>query len=91
MFETIYFICILTRKNRALKFRSYTPNDEKLQQHVDIAKPTDIGNTLETETKDFTKEALAQAAEKQKEEVVSCLAYMAALILTAIITRTYSI
>ncbi|EPB87798.1 hypothetical protein HMPREF1544_05458 [Mucor circinelloides 1006PhL] len=54
---------------KALKFRSYTPNDEKLQQHVDIAKPTDIGNTLETETKDFTKEALAQAAEKQKEEV----------------------
>lgn len=55
---------------RALKFRSYTPNDDKLREHVEIATPNDIGDTIESETKNLTKEALAQAAEKQKEEVV---------------------
>lgn len=55
---------------RALKFRSYTPNDDKLKELVEIATPNDIGDTIESETKNLTKEALAQAAEKQKEEVV---------------------
>ncbi|KAI9355480.1 mRNA splicing factor [Pilaira anomala] len=54
---------------KALKFRSYTPNDDKLREHVEIATPNDIGDTIESETKDLTKTALAQAAEKQKEEV----------------------
>ncbi|KAG2206956.1 mRNA splicing factor [Mucor mucedo] len=54
---------------KALKFRSYTPNDDKLKEHVEIATPNDIGDTIESETKNLTKEALAQAAEKQKEEV----------------------
>ncbi|KAI8637627.1 mRNA splicing factor [Parasitella parasitica] len=54
---------------KTLKFRSYIPSDELLKEHVDIATPSDVGDTLETETKDFTKETLAQAAEKQKEEV----------------------
>ncbi|KAI8368343.1 mRNA splicing factor [Choanephora cucurbitarum] len=54
---------------KTLKFRSYTPNDEHLQQYVETATPTDIKNTVETETKDMTKETLAEAAEKQKEEV----------------------
>ncbi|CEP16657.1 hypothetical protein [Parasitella parasitica] len=49
--------------------KSYTPNDESLKEHVEIATPSDIGNTLEIETKDFTKETLAQAAEKQNEDV----------------------
>lgn len=30
----------------------------------------DVGNTIESETKNLTKETLAEAAEKQKEEVV---------------------
>ncbi|GAA5804475.1 mRNA splicing factor [Helicostylum pulchrum] len=54
---------------KALKFRSYTPNHDTLKQHVEIATPNDIGETIESETKNLTKEALAQAAEKQKEEV----------------------
>ena len=37
---------------------------------MEIATPNDIGNTVESETKNLTKEALAEAAEKQKEEVV---------------------
>lgn len=54
---------------KALKFRSYTPNDDTLKQHVDIATPNDVGDTVESETKNLTKETLAEAAEKQKEEV----------------------
>ncbi|KAI8051056.1 mRNA splicing factor [Gilbertella persicaria] len=54
---------------KTLKFRSYTPHDEQLLQHVEIATPDTIGNTVEEETKHLTKETLAQAQEKQKEEV----------------------
>ncbi|KAI8380331.1 mRNA splicing factor [Blakeslea trispora] len=54
---------------KTLIFRSYTPNDEQLQQFVETATPNDIQSTIETETKDMTKETLAEAAEKQKEEV----------------------
>ncbi|KAL0079623.1 cwf18 pre-mRNA splicing factor-domain-containing protein [Phycomyces blakesleeanus] len=54
---------------KKLSFRSYTPADEKLKQHVKIATPDDIGETVETETKEITKEVLAKAAVKEKEEV----------------------
>lgn len=53
-----------------MKFRSYTPNDENLKSHVNIATPADVGDTVESETKNLTKEALAEHAEKEKEEVV---------------------
>lgn len=52
-----------------MKFRSYTPNDENLKSHVNIATPADVGDTVESETKNLTKEALAEHAEKEKEEV----------------------
>ncbi|CAO3651943.1 unnamed protein product [Mucor hiemalis] len=61
--------CSTEEAEKALKFRSYTPNDEKLKEHVNIATPSDIGDTVESETKNLTKETLAEAAEKQKEEV----------------------
>ncbi|OAD68852.1 hypothetical protein PHYBLDRAFT_149859 [Phycomyces blakesleeanus NRRL 1555(-)] len=48
---------------KKLSFRSYTPADEKLKQHVKIATPDDIGETVETETKEITKEVLAKAAD----------------------------
>ncbi|KAI8141576.1 cwf18 pre-mRNA splicing factor-domain-containing protein [Fennellomyces sp. T-0311] len=54
---------------RGVAFRSYTPNDEELKQHSQIATPDDIGETVESETKDYTKKALAAAAEQEKEEV----------------------
>ncbi|CAO3702632.1 unnamed protein product [Rhizopus stolonifer] len=54
---------------KTLKFRSYTPNDENLKSHVNIATPGDVGDTVESETKNLTKEALAEHAEKEKEEV----------------------
>ncbi|EIE85714.1 hypothetical protein G6F46_004371 [Rhizopus delemar] len=54
---------------KALRFRSYTPNDETLKNHVEIFTPNDVGDTIESETKNFTKEALAEHAEKEKEEV----------------------
>ncbi|KAI8877807.1 mRNA splicing factor [Backusella circina FSU 941] len=54
---------------KTLMFRSYTPNDETLKKHVDTATPSDIGSTVESETKNYTSETLTQAAEKQKEEV----------------------
>ncbi|KAI8967307.1 mRNA splicing factor, partial [Mycotypha africana] len=54
---------------KKLVFRSYTPKDENLKAHVDIATPDAIQETLETATKDLTKETLALAEEKQKEEV----------------------
>ena len=57
-------------RNRTLAFKSYTPNDENLKQHVNIATPNDVGETVESETKNFTKDALAEAAVKEKEEVV---------------------
>lgn len=57
-------------RNRTLAFRSYTPNDENLKQHVNIATPNDVGETVESETKSFTKDVLAEAAVKEKEEVV---------------------
>lgn len=57
-------------KNRTLAFRSYTPNDENLKQHVNIATPDDVGETVESETKSYTKDVLAEAAVKEKEEVV---------------------
>ncbi|KAG2219290.1 hypothetical protein INT45_011305 [Circinella minor] len=53
----------------SLKFRSYTPTDENLKQQTQIVTPDDIGETVESQTKDFTKEALAAAAEQEKEEV----------------------
>ncbi|KAI7849659.1 mRNA splicing factor [Circinella umbellata] len=53
----------------SLQFRSYTPTDEKLKQQAQIVTPDDIGETVESQTKDFTKEALAAAAEQEKEEV----------------------
>ncbi|KAI7882946.1 mRNA splicing factor [Lichtheimia hyalospora FSU 10163] len=59
----------LTMRNRTLAFKSYTPNDENLKQHVNIATPDDVGETVESETKNFTKDALAEAAVKEKEEV----------------------
>ncbi|KAI9488928.1 mRNA splicing factor [Zychaea mexicana] len=52
-----------------LSFRSYTPTDENLKQHTNVATPSDIGETVESETKDYTKKALAAAAEQDKEEV----------------------
>ncbi|KAL1935939.1 hypothetical protein VTP01DRAFT_73 [Rhizomucor pusillus] len=52
-----------------LQFRSYTPKDEDLRKHSNIATPDDIGETVESETKNLTKEALAKAAEAEKEEV----------------------
>lgn len=58
---------------RSLKFRSYTPNDEKLKENVNIATPNDIGPTVESETKELTKETLAEAKEKEKEDIVSIL------------------
>ncbi|KAI8985392.1 cwf18 pre-mRNA splicing factor-domain-containing protein, partial [Pilobolus umbonatus] len=54
---------------RTLRFRNYTPQDEKLKEHAQISTPDDIKDNIESETKNFTKEALAQAAEKEKEEV----------------------
>ncbi|CDH48230.1 hypothetical protein RO3G_10424 [Lichtheimia corymbifera JMRC:FSU:9682] len=58
-----------SERNRTLAFRSYTPNDENLKQHVNIATPNDVGETVESETKSFTKDVLAEAAVKEKEEV----------------------
>ncbi|KAI9278223.1 cwf18 pre-mRNA splicing factor-domain-containing protein [Phascolomyces articulosus] len=55
--------------SESLQFRSYTPTDENLKQHTQIATPSDIGETVESETKDYTKKALAAAAEQEKEEV----------------------
>ncbi|KAI8340680.1 mRNA splicing factor [Chlamydoabsidia padenii] len=52
-----------------LTFRSYTPTDETLKKHVNLATPTQIKTTAETETKDIPKETLQEAAEKEKEEV----------------------
>ncbi|CDH48231.1 hypothetical protein RO3G_10424 [Lichtheimia corymbifera JMRC:FSU:9682] len=57
------------KSERTLAFRSYTPNDENLKQHVNIATPNDVGETVESETKSFTKDVLAEAAVKEKEEV----------------------
>ncbi|KAJ8655896.1 hypothetical protein O0I10_008335 [Lichtheimia ornata] len=57
------------KSERTLAFRSYTPNDENLKQHVNIATPDDVGETVESETKSFTKDVLAEAAVKEKEEV----------------------
>ncbi|CEG65639.1 hypothetical protein RMATCC62417_02381 [Rhizopus microsporus] len=54
---------------KALKFRSYVPLDDKLKEHVEIATPNDVGETIESETKHLTKETLAEHAEKEKEEV----------------------
>ncbi|CAO3596537.1 unnamed protein product [Absidia cylindrospora] len=52
-----------------LKFRSYTPTDENLKQHVSIATPNHIKITAETETKEIPTQTLAEAAEKEKEDV----------------------
>ncbi|KAI9256929.1 mRNA splicing factor [Sporodiniella umbellata] len=59
----------LETEEKDLKFRSYIPNDEQLKSLVNIATPNDIGDTVESETKHLTKEALAEHAEKEKEEV----------------------
>lgn len=68
--NSLVLTCLLTMKNRTLAFRSYTPNDENLKQHVNIATPDDVGETVESETKSYTKDVLAEAAVKEKEEVV---------------------
>ncbi|KAI9016343.1 mRNA splicing factor [Phycomyces nitens] len=54
---------------KKLSFRSYIPSDERLKQHAKIATPDDIGETVESETKEITKEVLSKAAEKEKEEI----------------------
>ncbi|KAI9299992.1 mRNA splicing factor [Cunninghamella echinulata] len=56
-------------KVKDLKFRSYTPNDEKLKEHVQTATPDDIVKTIEKEMKDIPDAVLKEAAEKEKEEV----------------------
>lgn len=81
----------LTCFYRALKFRSYTPNDDKLKEHVEIATPNDIGDTIESETKNLTKEALAQAAEKQKEEVVGFVLFILVFCIKSLVFRISSI
>lgn len=75
--ESEKYVCIVAVKlirvahsqERNLQFRSYTPKDEDLRKHSNIATPDDIGETVESETKNLTKEALAKAAEAEKEEV----------------------
>jgi outer membrane lipopolysaccharide assembly protein LptE/RlpB len=56
---------------RDLTFRSYTPTDENLKKHVNLATPSQIQTTAETETKDIPVQTLKEAAEKETEEVVS--------------------
>lgn len=55
--------------SRNLQFRSYTPKDEDLKKHANIATPDDIGETVESQTKNLTKKTLEKAAEAEKEEI----------------------
>ncbi|KAI9319101.1 mRNA splicing factor [Dichotomocladium elegans] len=54
---------------RNLTFRSYIPKDENLKEHVNIATPADVGETIESETQNLAKEVLAEAANRETDEV----------------------
>ncbi|ORX57609.1 mRNA splicing factor [Hesseltinella vesiculosa] len=55
--------------SNGLVFRSYTPQDESLKDHVQPASYTDIKHTAESATKHIPTETLRDAAAKETDEV----------------------